>query len=303
MAYINPIELLDLGETQDLSPTLIKREKKRLLAEFELNDAVEIEVGNQSLDKARLIQLFEELENEELRAFHLKIYQHQSLHRFLAEANLDLFYDQQIHALQGQTADFLQFLAPHFAKPFNQRLLNAIRQKDLDETRVLCQVPLPIPVAYQAACFQNSYRYLHEQINEIDALSQRMEEGEAPSGKIQEVCDEMLIDLLNLLPAYFDGVRDRYGLALESLALQVQNSHQRVQLSIFIIKQGLKLRTSPDTERRLQYVLDQLQKLAPLETFMETLTGGSSGKKKKGQYWWYALGVGAVIWLLAQWLF
>jgi len=303
MAYINPFDLLEVSASAELGAEQIKREKKRLLAEFELNDSVEIKVAGHQLDKATLLQLFEELEDEQLRTHHQKVAQHTRLLRFLQDASLDLFYEGEMPSLATESQDFLRFLGPYFASPFNQRLLHAIKQRDLEETEVLCQHPLPIPTAYQAACFQDSYRHLHQKVEEVDQLSRQIEKGGQPDGRVQEVCDEILIDLLNVLPSYFSGVRDRYGLALEGLALQVQNVHQRVQLSLYIVRQGLKLDVSDDTRRRLQYVLDQLIKLAPMESVIEAIAGGNGSAKKSRQgLWWVALGVGAAVWLLARWL-
>ncbi len=303
MAYVNPFDLLDAPFQPPLDASRLKRERKRLMAEFDLSQEVEISIGGHHLDRASVIRLFDELENHQTQDFHYQVHQDAALSGFLGEATLDLFYDGGVGQLANREEEFLRWIAPFFAESFNKRLVNAVKQSDLEETRVLCQAPLPIPAAYQAACFQDSYRYLHEQIKEVDALTKSIDKGGAPTGKVQEVCDEMLIDLLNLLPTYFDGVRDRYGLALEALALSVQNQHQRVQLSILIVKQGLKLRISDDTRSRLQYILDQLMKLAPMEGIIETLTSDSpDSKNRRKQLIWWAVGIGTAIVLLAGWL-
>lgn len=303
MAYVNPFDLLEVGAPGQLDTAQLKREKKRLMAEFELSGEVEIAVGEHRLDKATLLKLFEELEDPEQRSYHAEVAARPMLQKFLTEASLDLFYEAKVGELAGLHPDFLRWLGSHFAVSFNRRLVHALRQQDLEETQVLCREPLPIPTAYQAACFQDSYRYLHQQVEEVENLAKGIEKGKKPSGRVQEVCDEMFIDLLNALPAYFDGVRDRYGLALENLALVVQNQHQRTQLSLFIVRQGLKIQLSEDTHRRLKYVLEQLLKLAPVEEFMETLTGtGEEAKRKRQGLWWWAVGVGAAIVLLAKWL-
>lgn len=303
MAYVNPFDLLEVQAPAQLDATQLKREKKRLLAEFELSGEVEIAVGDHRLDKARLLKLFEELEDPEQRSFHAEVAARPALQKFLSEASLDLFYEQQLSKLAGLHADFLRWLGPLFAPPFNRRLVHALRQKDLEEIQVLCQEPLPIPTAYQAACFQDSYRFLHQQVEEVEGLTHRIEKGEKPTGQVQELCDELFIDMINLLPTYFDGVRDRYALSLEALALVIQNQHQRTQLSLFIIRQGLKIRVSEETHRRLNYILEQLLKLAPMEELMDTLTGtGEGAKQKRKGLWWWAVGLGAAIVILARWL-
>ncbi len=307
MQYLNPFLLLEIPldeESEDRLLPQIRQAKKQWLAEFELQDETEIEVSGQRLDRSTLLRLIEELEDPLTRSHHRKIAAQPTLLAFLQTASLNLFYEGDITLVAANSQDFLRFIAPAFAAKFNQRLIHALKQHDAEEIRVLNSQPLAIPPAFHAACYQDAYRYLHAHVEEIEQLVQVIAEGQAPDGRVQEYCDEMLIDALNALPDYFAGVRDRYGLALESLAIEVHNTHKRARLGIYILQQGLKLHTSEETERRLKHILEQLKAIAPMDSLLENLTGGTgkSSRQKNRSLWWTAVGVGAVVFLVLRWL-
>ena len=63
MQYINPLALLGLDPEealQGISSARLKREKKKLMAEFELKDASNIELRGISLNKNQVLDLFDQ---------------------------------------------------------------------------------------------------------------------------------------------------------------------------------------------------------------------------------------------------
>lgn len=301
MAYLNPISLLNLDlagvENQPASEWL-KREKKRLLAEFELQDSPVIRINDREIDRATVLKLFSSLEDQSVWGHHRLVAERPTLQAFLEVASLDLFYSGDVHLLQTTPEEFQVFIAPHFASSYNKRLLHAFRQLDKEEVEILSVLPLPIPNTHLATCYKDTYRNLHRRVSEIEALSQKVDTEKAqPGGEIQEWCDEILIDVLNQLPAYFEGTRDRYGLALEELAIAIHNTHKRIELSILILRQGLKLQMSEQTSQRLQHILDQLLLMAPEASILESIDLSPEQKKKYGPIL-IGAGVFAVIWAL-----
>ncbi|MEL7531547.1 MAG: hypothetical protein AAFN10_09580 [Bacteroidota bacterium] len=301
MAYLNPITLLNLdlaGAEEQPASEWLKREKKRLLAEFELQDSPVITINEREIDRATVLKLFSSLEDHSEWQNHRLVAERPALQAFLEEASLDLFYSGDINLLQATTDEFRTFIAPHFATSYNKRLLHAFRQIDKEEIEIMSVQPLPIPTTHLAACYKDTYRNLHRRVSEIEALSQKVESEKAqPGGEVQEWCDEILIDVLNQLPAYFEGMRDRYGLALEELAIAIHNTHKRIELSILILRQGLKLKVSEQTRQRLQHVLDQLLLMAPEASIFETISVSPEQKKAYGPIL-IGAGVVAVIWAL-----
>lgn len=302
MEYLNPFTLLDLNPdtwTGENQKEILKQEKKRLLAEFELHDAHTIEVEGKILDKATLLKLFDHLEDSDAIEVHRQIALQPSLLAFLEDASLDYFFNGDITLLSSQSDAFLAFIGPFYADQFNKRLFHAFRQMDWEEIQAMCRYPLAIPVAHHVTCFKDTYRSIHSKSREISQMASAIAEGGAPGADIQDVCDELLILSLNHLPEYFGGSRDKYGLALEELAIAVHNAHRRVQLGIFILRQGLKLNISQSTASRLNHVLDQLKELAPAESIFETWTM-EGGSKNKTRPWWLVVGGAAVVYIILK---
>ena len=211
----------------------------------------------------------------------------------MEDGSLGYYQQKQRPDFNEEGEGFAEFVAPYFAGQYNRLLLKAFKQKNWEQIELLVSGSFPLPGKYQVEAYKDTLQYIHSQVIEIEGLAAEIAGGNQPDGRVQEICDEFLISSLNELPEYFAGVRDRYGLSLEALALAVHNTHQRIDLGILILRQGLKLKISDNTHDRLKYVLDQLLKMAPAESIFDAFTG--SGKKKNTNVWWIAIGVGAAI--------
>lgn len=303
MQYQNPFHALGLNpeDAHSRQPEWLQARKKEWLAEWEASHDGQVQPGPLALDRNQLIALIDELQQADRRDFHARIYAQPSLLHFLEEASLDYFYEGDISLLPAAGADFLRFLGPYFAHAYNLRLVHAFRQGDREELQVLCQHPLPLPAAYQAAAYKDTAQLLHEKRLAVDAWVLRLEDGHAPAGDIQELGDEWLLQAMNLLPEYFQGQRNSYAESLEQLALSLYRRHKRPKLAILVLRQALKLDISPSIHRRIQELQDNLYQLHPEEQIKHWL--GADGEQDRDT-WWVALGLGAVgiaAWLLYRW--
>lgn len=304
MQYINPLAILSLTPLQareGISSSRLKREKKRLMAEFELNEASNIEIRGIKLGKNQVLALFDQLAEEDQVEFHAKVLEQEKLLLFLEESSLDYFYSGDISMLAAQSESFLGFIAPYFAFQYNKRLLHAFKQRDWEEIQTLSAHPLPIPSKYFAHAYKDTFHHIHTHIKEIEFTTQQIDEGATPDGKVQEYCDEMFIASLNRLPEYFDGSRDRYALTLENLAISVHNIHQRPKLAMFILKQGLKIHLGEDAKSALSHVLEQLEKQEGISGLFD-LFGSKEKEKESAVPWIVAAGTGLAAILLYKWL-
>lgn len=291
MQYINPLVALDLNP-EDLSAQTLKQARKRMMAEFELQGNTVIIWQDQEVDRATVLGWFDQLEEAEVAGFHQEIARQSTLLAFLEQASLDLFYEGDISLMGSMPKALLKFIGPYFADAFNKRLFHAFRQFDWEEIDVLCAHSLPIPPAYHAAAYKDTYRYLHGRIEDLSQHTLALEKGKTPDGQVQEFTDEMLIMAFNRLPAYFEASRDRYAQGLEGLGMVLHNQHRRVQLALVVIRQGLKLEVSPDTRARLQHIMDQLEKMSPAASILDEFQqlGGGNKKNKVGP-WAVAIGI------------
>ena len=133
MRYINPLSLLDLPDgssVETITPSFLRQQKRRLLAEFDLASETTIQVSGHELDKATMLKLFDEQAEEELQQVHWKIQRLPELEAFLEEASLTYFYKGHIRELEGESRELLTYIGPYFAHSYNQRLLNSFKQRD-----------------------------------------------------------------------------------------------------------------------------------------------------------------------------
>ncbi|MEM6800995.1 MAG: hypothetical protein AAF696_06295 [Bacteroidota bacterium] len=302
MQYINPLALLEISveeAKEGISSSRLKREKKKLMAEFELNNASNIELRGIKLGKNQVLEMFDQLADEKYLDFHSRILSQASLLQFLEESSLDYFYFGDISMLSANSPEFLSFLAPYFSHQYNKRLLYAFKQRDWEEIQTMSSHPLPIPSKFFAQTYKDTFHHIHTHIKEVEETTQKIEKGISPDGKVQEYCDELFIAAINRLPEYFSGSRDRYALALENLAIAVHNVHKRPKLAVFILKQGLKLHLGEDARSALLHILKQLEEQDGWSGIMEILGGK---EKDSGVPWLIAAGTGLAALLLYRWL-
>ncbi len=289
--YFSPFDLLGLSteETPDL--TAIRRARKRIMAEFELADTAEITLRGQSFDKSSLLELFEELEDVGTLELHQQLYQFTPAFDFVTKGNTAFFsphLTEKTRAWLTNSLEVKDFFTPFFVFRYNQVLLKYFRLNDLDQLNLLCK-PLPVDLSYYSQCYKATYQYLQLQVDGLSDLAKQIEAGASPGPEVQEACDEMRINALNLLPDHFDGLRNAYAAALEDVALAVNNAHGRTKLAKIVLRQGLKLETTEAVRFNLQYILDQLMEISPdSEAFWEDLqeaTATGLGNKKHRWKW------------------
>lgn len=202
MKYLNPFFLLDVApEALEAEPmATIKARKQELLAEFELHETATLNLHGKEIDKAGLLFLLSELEDETHRAFHTQVYHNDPLRRFLEEGEVAAL-DQVDEVWQGNwqgNRELVAFVAPHFARQYNAQLYHAVKHQNAAEVVILAQVELPFSPKWIAQCYQDTYRFLVYQLKEAQSMDR----------KVQVVASYG--PLLEQLPGYFDTVRNMY---------------------------------------------------------------------------------------------
>jgi hypothetical protein len=261
--YLNPTRFF---EKSDIQPTDIRKARKRLMAEFELNDAAEIELQGQRLDKAALLTWLEELEAGSSLGHHQTLAKVPALLAFLEEGKLDFLSQKELRAFvesEKDTASFREFLAPYFVWQYNRLLRQAFKSKDFEQLQKLNTSPLPVNLKDRAACYEDTDRLFRTHLESLKQLVARMKQGYAPGPEVQGCVDELWIESLNALPEHFDGLRNAYGKALEDLAICLYNQFQRVRLAKYVLTQAMKLALNSETRHRLKHLVSQLDSIEP----------------------------------------
>lgn len=305
--YINPYHLPGIPADKTLLPAQLKRAKKELMAEFELQEAAEIQIGKEKLGKSEVLAVFDALEDKEVRGFHKDLQERKALLSFLEAGDTDIFREKK-HAelladLEANEA-FKDFVTPFYCYQFNQLFLQAFKDKDEDQIRLLFAHPFWVKIKDQQACYDGAYKQLNLEVENLKRLADSIEHGnKSPGPEVQEVADENWIHLLNSLPDPFDGLLNAYAKGLESLSLALFNTYQRAKLAKFVLRQGMKLRINTETQGRLQYVLDQVLKITPDDQFtLEDVQEAFESPKGGVKMWQWALG-GLVVYLLMKMIF
>jgi|GEM_PF-3221935 len=323
MEYLNPLSILNISPEKlgKLTSKHIKNARKRLLAEFELNEVTVLKVkGGREFDRTSLLKLLNELEQEELRTFHMMVYKNQGLCQFLEAGSFGFFTTEAVTNFPqtpAYTLRFVEFIAPYFSYQYNKVLHSTFRKGDWENLLVLCTHPLVLPDKWHSQCYADTLKHLVGKYKDLESYTERIEQGMPIDKDLYGFYEEVWLELVNTLPEYFMDVRDRYALKLRDLAIAVNNVKSRPAIARMILYAGLKLDISQASKDKLQYILDQLP-----ASSQSNNTGGSSKKSKAGgsgtggyQYagqeegmesWQMALIGGAVltgIWLIVRTIF
>lgn len=88
MNFINPFDLLEIDTTDS---EVIKKAKRRKLADIELNDGF-LEFGNQKISKSEFIRLVDELDDNKRKNMYFFITKDTNLNSFLSNNDVRFFY-------------------------------------------------------------------------------------------------------------------------------------------------------------------------------------------------------------------
>ncbi len=254
MKYINPIKQLNLqiAPSKSITRSELKTAKKKLLAEFEVQQTTTINFANQELDKNAVLQLFEQVESDTVLDFHLQLLEYPLLLQFLETGEL-AFFEQQEY-VDTSNEQFVDFFAPYFAERYNMVFSKALKERDVLKIRSLDNVLIRKLEKFDNDLYKNSLRYLNRMINDFKEV---ISKGFLFKDVAQYI-DGRALEVMKRLPPYFNFVIDRYALTLNDLALAYFNKRNQHEEAIKLIKQGLQLNISESTRAQLQYMRNQM---------------------------------------------
>jgi hypothetical protein len=258
MQYINPFSILEIPINDgEFDSRILKRTKKRLLTEFELQGTTTIILNGHEMDKNAILKVFQQLEHSNLSTYHLMIAKQPLLNNFLEKGDLLLFQEKDwyLSTFNNKGVGYVSFLQPYFSEQFNRHFSKSLGKNNSSNFQLLCQASHFLLDEYKGGCFKNTYRTLMEVVNKLEYLVQK---GYLIEKNIRPFIMDSFIKKMNLLPDYFIDIRVRIGRELEELALKVNNQYEKTKFAKKILRKGLALKTNEGTRYQLQYVLDQL---------------------------------------------
>ena len=233
--YISPFEMLqiaDMTAANGLDAKAIKKAKKRLLHELELNDGKVSWLGDYSLDKARALAVVDELDDEAKRRYHLAVYRNNHLLNFLTRGDIrhflyqDDYFPCDTEELLHRELGFGTFLSKPFAKQYNRVLTRAIDERLLPVVEVLFDGRRWVEPEDDDQCFEGASKRVGDIVEEMRAI---VRGGSSRKVSLREIevflREHSLPELFNLLPVHFASYQGEIVKELRFLAISCFNDH------------------------------------------------------------------------------
>ena len=230
MQYINPFDLLGImtDNLSDVNSYSINKSKRQLIAEIELSDTNTIIHDGVELNKGDCIKIIDELDNKDSKEFHFFIYGNLALKKFLTTGDIGFFENFQTESIYN-LPEFLDFISPYFTQQYDKTFLDNYKQANHDTLiKLLANKPIVNALHYEN-CYKSTYSYIKEIDNEIKNIISEISSGKSSFINIKFVgldkliVEKINIDLLNLLPSYFQSLRNQLAMSIRNLARDINN--------------------------------------------------------------------------------
>lgn len=234
LRYVNPIALLNLSPNEIIGDDtlLIRKAKRVLLAEIELSDVKTIFHDGVELNVSDCLRVIDELDFKDKKDFHLFIFENKELHNFLSYGDLSFFRVFREESLYKQK-QFLDFISPYFAFQYAGALSKNFREKNTTIIRSILSVRPIVSESFIDTCYRPTYNLLKELNDEVIKITQSIKfdeqgyDGNDYSDLVRSITELINVELVNLLPSYFQSLRNQCAQLLRDLARDLNNEPYR----------------------------------------------------------------------------
>lgn len=228
--YINPIELLNLRTdiSSGIDGLTIRKAKKTLLAEIELSDTGTIIHNGIELTKSDCIRVIDELENKDKKDFHLFIFDNIDLNNFLTTGDLNFFRTYKIESIY-KLPDFIEFISPYFSVQYAKSLSRNFKNNNINNVKSLLSIKPIVNEIHFEDCYKSTYSVLKDIENEIIKITKNIQfkSSEHIENDFKNlpklISSKVNVDLINLLPSYFQSLRNQLAETNKILAVIINN--------------------------------------------------------------------------------
>jgi len=249
--YINPIELLSLETTTNggFDNLAIRKAKKHLLADIELSENQTITHNGIELTKSDCIKAIDDLDYKDKRDFHLFIFENSDLNNFLSSGDLNFFRTFKTESIY-KLPDFIDFISPYFSVQYAKALSRNFKTNNFNNVKYLLSVKPLVNDNYLEDCYKSTYATLKEIENEIIKITKDIEvkKSEHIKNDFSElpylIKQKANVDLINLLPSYFQSLRNQFAQSVRYLARDINNEPYNLYKPAFEIVEIANLITT-----------------------------------------------------------
>lgn len=229
MIFINPIEILELQNhsVQEINNQLIKRQKRKLFADIDLSDDGFYDYKGISLTKVDCESAIEKLEKSD----YVLLYKHlasdnQLLNDFLVNGDEGFFSNYTQESIY-KLPEFVNFISPYFALKFDKVLAQSFKSKDFEKTQRILRTQNLINDSDQNTAFKCTSIEISENIKKVQDITDKIKNketkwtAETVSGLLFHIRNWVPVNILNLLPKYFQSQINKTASALNKLQLVI----------------------------------------------------------------------------------
>jgi len=264
MKYTSPLHLLPEHNNVTLDAIGLKRWKQELLLQFDLHQSATITVKNLEYDKNSILEAFNLLKKSP--KYHLRLYKDKSLLNFIEHEDTTLF-DRPKDWINWIDETYLEWLRPLFGKQFGDLLYKCATTQNKRSIKVLKEIydsGFVLPETWQDEAYQKTYAFLNERIKSAKKIiyEPSFTTGEKPVSlkpEIGEYLNEYYVDVMDILPDDFKGLRLNYGDFAHDLIQCAINENSRYfhfdKASRLIIKKAAKIDARINDDAYAKYLL------------------------------------------------
>lgn len=293
MTYLNPYSFLpgELTSPQQVNASVLRKAKRKLLAEFELGDGIAIEVDGVRLDRSTALQLLEQLEDPQQANYHWQIRRDGALHHFLKRP--DQGNPRKLPSWNRVDPGYREFLSEQLAAPMDQALHAAIKDEMFERMLACAQkLELLLPLHLEKA-LESTLRFVLLRIDEIQKWAADLGSVSNWNGTMRRTLDPRMRDFINALPSRYQQLRNRYADALMDLAVAISNEGKNNRKAKKVTDYALELELDESAMQQVNHVHQQLVGfLSGNQVQEESSRGGWS------RWIWIFLGIKAIYWLV-----
>ena len=265
-AYISPYKIFDLSLTANAAE--VEGHRGRILRQLTNYEPKEkVYLNGTKIGKEAALELLTELSKENVRSYHIEIFNNKKLLNFLEYGHLNYFRTQQ-PMRANQKEGFYQFIAPYFADQYSETLMQAIKTQDTETLQMLSKSTLPIVEDFEDQCYRHANRYVQDTINTLKSLQKDFQVEALSERQLMAYLPNKTIELYNMLPDYFFVARNLIGNEVYQVALVMSQRFGRSDSAAVLIRQGLKLRLDTTVRENLQGLLDRFKLRYKAPSFM-----------------------------------
>ncbi|QEM07642.1 tetratricopeptide repeat protein [Mucilaginibacter rubeus] len=258
MHYINPFNLLSIqaDSLSEIDSSTIRKAKKILLANIELSDNEAIDYNGVEITKSACLSIIDELDDKNKKEFHFFIFKNLRLNDFLFDGDLDFFRYFKIESIYA-LPEFIAFISPYFSLQFDKSLSKNFKKQNFSDVKLLLSIKPIVHETYLEKIYNSTYIAVKDVESEIIQIIKDIENKTSPyiklnfNGLPDLVNRKVNIELVNILPAYFNTVRNQLAQTIRNLARDLNNepfeqykaAFEIIEIAYSIVTDGLVKQT------------------------------------------------------------